>query len=119
MHAEHSRLHTLGKLFDCSQLLEAAAASIKATDEELAALRALWQQAAAAEKKLGDWNQTVGQPVMRWRLLPAAMQHPSCTHLSTDLSFTRGCGPAGLPPRPRSCSPPWMLLRWRRAQRRW
>ncbi|EFN60095.1 hypothetical protein CHLNCDRAFT_133411 [Chlorella variabilis] len=91
MHAEHSRLHTLGKLFDCSQLLEAAAASIKATDEELAALRALWQQAAAAEKKLGDWNQTLFSAVdvaaleegakalvKEVKALPAAVREQDC-----------------------------------------
>ena len=60
MHTEHARLETLGKLFDCSHLLAGATASVGATSAELAALRAVWQRAAATEKKLAEWNQTVG-----------------------------------------------------------
>ena len=59
MHAEHSRLEVLGKLFDCAHLLSAAAANVRATSDELAALRAVWRQAEATEKRLAEWNQTV------------------------------------------------------------
>lgn len=59
MRTEHARLEALGKLFGCSDLLERVAAAIKATTAELAALAAVWQQAAKAQQKLAEWNQTV------------------------------------------------------------
>jgi hypothetical protein len=59
MHAEFARIHTLSKLFDCSELLEQTGATIKATDSELQALSALWTLAATSEARLAQWNQTV------------------------------------------------------------
>ncbi len=60
MHAEHARLEALGKLFGCSELLAGVSAAIKATTDELAALAALWQQAAVTHGKLAEWNHVVG-----------------------------------------------------------
>ena len=103
MQAEHARLHSLGKLFDCSDMLDEPATSIKSTDHELAALRSLWQLARLAEKKLADWNQTVS-------CVPPAGKG------STALSASDTLEPAVLPAR--SSLPPWMCRRWRRVPSR-
>lgn len=60
MRSEHARLETLGKLFGCSELLAGATGVIKTTSDELAALAAVWQCAGSAQRKLDEWNKTVG-----------------------------------------------------------
>lgn len=65
LQAEHARLHTLSKLFDCSELLSKTAASIKSTDEQLLALKATWQKAGMAEQKLAEWNKMVRLQLIR------------------------------------------------------
>lgn len=84
MRAEHTRLEVLGKLFGCSELLAGVSAAIKATTDELAALAAVWQQAAVAQGKLAEWNETVswGKMEGRKRSMPSL-----CTCCATW-----GCG---------------------------
>ena len=59
MRAEHARLEALAKLFDCTSLLEGAAAAIRSTGDELAALTAVWRQAEAAQARIAAWNEQV------------------------------------------------------------
>lgn len=60
MRAEHSRLESLAKLFDCTSLLDATAAAIRTTGDELAAIAAVWRQAEVAQARIATWNEQVG-----------------------------------------------------------
>ena len=122
MHTEHARLETLGKLFDCSQLLAGATTSVAATSAELAALRAVWQRAAATEKKLAEWNQTVGWGrqaggvrVDRWAGMGSLL--PGSILCVLKLTTLCACCPTPAPAPPCSCLRLSTCLSWRRVPR--